>query len=134
MSVTDSKLLIVDDLSTMRRIVRGLFEEIGRMNVIEADDAVALKMLKVSRGELDIVVSGFHVLKMKGLEHQTFNCNESRRRHEVYSCSHGNCRSTKRRYFDGWTQSGAADCAVKPFKKGNFEEKVKIRQKLAAQG
>jgi hypothetical protein len=44
---TDLKFLIVDDFSTMRRIVRGLLKEMGCNNADEAEDgAVALNMLK----------------------------------------------------------------------------------------
>ena len=44
---TDLKFLIVDDFSTMRRIVRGLLKEMGYNNAEEAEDgAVALSMLK----------------------------------------------------------------------------------------
>ena len=56
----DMKFLIVDDFSTMRRIVRGLLKEIGYNNAEEAEDgAVALNMLK--NGKFDFVVSDkFH--------------------------------------------------------------------------
>ncbi len=44
---TDLKFLIVDDFSTMRRIVRGLLKEMGCNNADEAEDgAVALNMLQ----------------------------------------------------------------------------------------
>jgi two-component system chemotaxis response regulator CheY len=44
---TDLKFLIVDDFSTMRRIVRGLLKEMGCNNADEAEDGVvALNMLK----------------------------------------------------------------------------------------
>jgi chemotaxis protein MotB len=47
---TDLKFLIVDDFSTMRRIVRGLLKEMGCNNADEAEDgAVALNMLKNAR-------------------------------------------------------------------------------------
>ena len=53
---TQLKFLIVDDFSTMRRIVRGLLKEMGCNNVDEAEDgAVALEMLKAQR--FDFVVS-----------------------------------------------------------------------------
>ena len=53
---TDLKFLIVDDFSTMRRIVRGLLKEIGYNNAEEAEDgAVALNMLK--NAKFDFVVS-----------------------------------------------------------------------------
>src|SRR5689334_17222020 len=49
-TTSDLKFLIVDDFSTMRRIVRGLLKEMGCNNAEEAEDgAVALGMLKTSR-------------------------------------------------------------------------------------
>ena len=46
----DLKFLIVDDFSTMRRIVRGLLKEIGYTNADEAEDGVmALGMLKQAK-------------------------------------------------------------------------------------
>ena len=50
---TDLKFLIVDDFSTMRRIVRGLLKEMGCNNAEEAEDgAVALSMLKAQQVRL----------------------------------------------------------------------------------
>ena len=47
---SDLKFLVVDDFSTMRRIVRGLLKEMGCNNVDEAEDgAVALQMIKTNR-------------------------------------------------------------------------------------
>ena len=46
-NTSDLKFLIVDDFSTMRRIVRGLLKEIGCNNADEAEDgAAALALLK----------------------------------------------------------------------------------------
>ena len=39
--LTETKFLIVDDFSTMRRIVRGLLKEIGHADVDEAEDGLA---------------------------------------------------------------------------------------------
>ena len=41
MNTTDLKFLIVDDFSTMRRIVRGLLKEMGCNNAEEAEDGAA---------------------------------------------------------------------------------------------
>ena len=63
----DMKFLIVDDFSTMRRIVRGLLKEIGYINADEAEDgAVALNMLKASK--FDFVVSDINMPVMNGFE------------------------------------------------------------------
>ena len=46
-AATEMKFLIVDDFSTMRRIVRNLLKEIGYQNADEAEDgAMALAKLK----------------------------------------------------------------------------------------
>ena len=61
------KFLVVDDFSTMRRIVRGLLKEMGCNNVDEAEDgAVALQLLKTSR--YDFVVSDINMPNMNGFE------------------------------------------------------------------
>ena len=66
-SPTDLKFLIVDDFSTMRRIVRGLLKEMGCNNAEEAEDGVvALNMLKTSR--FDFVVSDINMPNMNGFD------------------------------------------------------------------
>ncbi len=60
---SDLKFLIVDDFSTMRRIVRGLLKEMGCNNADEAEDgAVALNMLKANK--YDFVVSDINMPNM----------------------------------------------------------------------
>ena len=67
MNTTDLKFLIVDDFSTMRRIVRGLLKEMGCNNADEAEDgAVALNMLKNSK--FDFVVSDINMPNMNGFD------------------------------------------------------------------
>jgi CheY-like chemotaxis protein len=64
---SDLKFLIVDDFSTMRRIVRGLLKEMGCNNADEAEDgAVALNMLKNSK--FDFVVSDINMPNMNGFD------------------------------------------------------------------
>ena len=64
---SDLKFLIVDDFSTMRRIVRGLLKEMGCNNAEEAEDgAVALNMLKSAK--YDFVVSDINMPGMSGKE------------------------------------------------------------------
>jgi two-component system chemotaxis response regulator CheY len=60
------KFLVVDDFSTMRRIVRNLLKELGFTNVDEAEDgAVALQKLK--SGDFDFVVTDWNMPNMDGL-------------------------------------------------------------------
>jgi two-component system chemotaxis response regulator CheY len=64
-TAADTKFLIVDDFSTMRRILRGLLKEIGYNNAEEAEDGVAaLQMLR--NGNFDFVVSDINMPNMNG--------------------------------------------------------------------
>src|ERR1700748_3379600 len=103
---TDLKFLVVDDFSTMRRIVRGLLKEMGCNNCEEAEDGqVALNMLKAVKA--DDPLKPLPVLMVTA---------EARKEDIVLAA-----------------QSGAAGYIVKPFTKATLEEKVqKIMQKLAA--
>lgn len=61
------KILIVDDFSTMRRIIRNLLRELGYDNVAEADDGnSALPMLK--RGGYDFLITDWNMPGMTGIE------------------------------------------------------------------
>lgn len=66
MSDPKTRFLVVDDFSTMRRIVRNLLKELGFANVDEAEDgAVALQKLKSS--PYDFVVTDWNMPNMDGL-------------------------------------------------------------------
>ena len=61
------KILVVDDFSTMRRIVMGLLKELGYENVTEADDGnTALPLLK--GGNFDFLITDWNMPGMPGLE------------------------------------------------------------------
>ena len=61
------KFLIVDDFSTMRRIVRGLLKEMGHLDCDEAEDgAVALNKLR--GGRFDFVVTDINMPNMNGFQ------------------------------------------------------------------
>ncbi len=128
MNTTDLKFLIVDDFSTMRRIVRGLLREMGCNNADEAEDgAAALTMLKGAK--YDFVISDINMPNMNGFDLlKAMKADESlchipmvivtaeARKEDIVRAAH----------------SGAAGYIVKPFTKATLEEKVqKILQKLA---
>jgi two-component system, chemotaxis family, chemotaxis protein CheY len=61
------RFLVVDDFSTMRRIVKNLLQELGYGNVQEADDgSTALPMLK--SGNFDFVITDWNMPQLPGLE------------------------------------------------------------------
>ena len=63
----DIKFLVVDDFSTMRRIIKNLLHDLGYKNVSEADDGTtALPMLK--SGKFDFLITDWNMPGMPGLE------------------------------------------------------------------
>ena len=61
------KFLVVDDFSTMRRIIRNLLKELGFTNVEEAEDGVAA-LNKLQSGRFEFVVTDWNMPNMTGLE------------------------------------------------------------------
>lgn len=61
------KILIVDDFSTMRRIIKNLLRDLGFANTHEADDGVtALPMLR--NGDFDFLVTDWNMPGMNGID------------------------------------------------------------------
>ena len=125
----DMKFLIVDDFSTMRRIVRGLLKEIGYNNADEAEDgSVALHMLQ--RAKYDFVVSDINMPAMNGFELLAAVKADDNLKHLPVLMVTAEARKED---IVRAAKEGAAGYIVKPFTKATLEEKVqKIMQKLAA--
>ena len=126
---TDMKFLIVDDFSTMRRIVRGLLKEIGYNNAEEAEDgAVALNMLR--NAKFDFVVSDINMPNMNGFELLSHLKKDESLKHIPVLMVTAEARKED---IVRAAQDGAAGYIVKPFTKATLEEKVqKIMQKVTA--
>lgn len=61
------KILIVDDFSTMRRIIKNLLRDLGFNNTHEADDGLtALPLLK--SGDFDFLVTDWNMPGMQGID------------------------------------------------------------------
>ena len=61
------KILIVDDFSTMRRIIKNLLRDLGFTNTVEADDGLtALPIL--AHGDIDFLVTDWNMPGMQGID------------------------------------------------------------------
>ncbi len=129
MNRSELKFLIVDDFSTMRRIIRGLLREMGCHDADEAEDgAVALNMLKATK--YDFVISDINMPNMNGFELLTAIKGDETLRHLPVLMVTAEARKED---IVLAAQSGAAGYIVKPFTKATLEEKVeKILAKLDA--
>lgn len=61
------KILVVDDFSTMRRIVKNILKQIGFSNIDEAEDGNNA-LVKLKQDKYDMVVSDWNMPNMTGLD------------------------------------------------------------------
>lgn len=124
------RFLIVDDFSTMRRIVRNLLKELGFSNADEAEDgAIALQKLKT--GGFDFVISDWNMPNMDGLALlQAIRADEALKKLPVLMVT----AEAKKENIVAAAAAGANGYVVKPFTAATLDEKLnKIFQNLAAQ-
>ena len=128
---TDMKILIVDDFSTMRRIVRNLLKEIGYTNADEAEDGQAA-LAKLRGGDFEFVVSDINMPNMNGFELLTQIKSDPGLKHlPVLMVT----AEAKKEDIVTAAQAGASGYIVKPFTKATLEEKVnKIIEKMKGKG
>ena len=123
------RFLVVDDFSTMRRIVRNLLKELGFSNVDEAEDgAVAFQKLKA--GGFDFVVSDWNMPNMDGLTMlQQIRADADLKGLPVLMVT----AEAKKENIIAAAQAGASGYVVKPFTAATLDEKLsKIFQNLEA--
>ena len=126
-NMADFKFLIVDDFSTMRRIIRNLLKEIGYANADEAEDGQAA-LTKLRGGAFDFVVSDINMPNMNGFELLTSIRGDAALKHIPVLMVTAEARKED---IVTAAQSGASGYIVKPFTKATLEEKLlKILQKL----
>ena len=121
------KILVVDDFSTMRRIVRNLLKELGFANVEEAEDgAVALQ--KLQEGGFDFVVTDWNMPNIDGLQLlQAIRSNPALSHLPVLMIT----AEAKKENIIAAAQAGASGYIVKPFTAATLSEKLeKIFEKM----
>lgn len=127
------KILVVDDFSTMRRIVRNLLVELGFSNALiqEADDgANALEMLK--KFPFDMVVTDWNMPNMTGIDLlRAIRAEAELKAMPVLMVTAENNRDQ----IIAAAQAGVNGYIVKPFTAVTLKEKLdKIFERIAAQG
>jgi two-component system, chemotaxis family, chemotaxis protein CheY len=114
------KFLIVDDFSTMRRIVRNLLKEIGHTDADEAEDgAVALQKLR--DGNFNFVVSDINMPNMNGFQLLAEIKKDEKLKHLPVLMVTAEARKED---IVMAAQNGAAGYIVKPFTKATLEDKL----------
>ncbi|ABE54630.1 response regulator receiver protein [Shewanella denitrificans OS217] len=122
------KILIVDDFSTMRRIIKNLLRDLGFNNTQEADDgSTALPMLQ--RGDFDFVVTDWNMPGMQGIDLlKAIRADDSLKHLPVLMVT----AEAKREQIIAAAQAGVNGYVVKPFTAATLKEKLdKIFERLA---
>ncbi len=123
------KILIVDDFSTMRRIIKNLLRDLGFNDTTEADDGLtALPLLKT--GKFDFLVTDWNMPGMDGLTLlQTVRADENLSSLPVLMVT----AEAKREQIIVAAQAGVNGYVVKPFTAITLKEKIeKIFERLDA--
>ena len=123
------KILIVDDFSTMRRIIKNLLRDLGFTNTQEADDGTtALPMLQNS--SFDFVVTDWNMPGMQGIDLlKAIRADDKLKHLPVLMVT----AESKREQIIEAAQAGVNGYVVKPFTAATLEEKInKIFERVAA--
>jgi len=123
------KILIVDDFSTMRRIIKNLLRDLGFNHISEADDGqTALPMLK--SGKFDFLVTDWNMPGMDGLTLlKTVRADEDLGDMPVLMVT----AEAKREQIVVAAEAGVSGYIVKPFTAATLREKIeKIFQRTEA--
>ena len=131
MANPNTKFLVVDDFSTMRRIVRNLLKELGYTNVDEAEDG-AIALGKLKGGGFEFVVSDWNMPNMDGLTLlQHIRADPELAKLPVLMVT----AEAKKENIIAAAQAGANGYVVKPFTAATLDEKLtKIFEKLEKAG
>ncbi|GAB2709340.1 MAG: chemotaxis response regulator CheY [Aliiglaciecola sp.] len=121
------KILVVDDFSTMRRIIKNLLKDLGYTSVQEADDgSTALPMLQ--QGDFDFVVTDWNMPGMQGIDLlKAIRADDSLKHLPVLMVT----AEAKKEQIVAAAQAGVNGYVVKPFTAATLKEKLdKIFERL----
>ncbi|WOD06579.1 chemotaxis response regulator CheY [Marinomonas sp. GJ51-6] len=123
------KILIVDDFSTMRRIIKNLLRDLGFTNTVEADDGTtALPILQA--GSIDFLVTDWNMPGMTGIElPRAVRADDKLKTIPVLMVT----AEAKRDQIIAVAQAGVNGYVVKPFTAVALKEKIeKIFERIDA--
>ena len=114
------KILIVDDFSTMRRIIKNLLRDLGFNNTVEADDGnTALPILQA--GGIDFLVTDWNMPGMPGIDLlRTVRADPKLANLPVLLVT----AEAKREQIVEAAQAGVNGYVVKPFTAETLKEKI----------
>ena len=123
------KILVVDDFSTMRRIVKNLLRDLGFTNTEEADDGLTA-LPKLQNGDFDFLVTDWNMPGMTGIDLlKTVHADEKLKTLPVLMVT----AEAKKEQIVLAAQAGVNGYVVKPFTASVLKEKIeKIFERIEA--
>jgi two-component system chemotaxis response regulator CheY len=124
------KILVVDDFSTMRRIIKNLLRDLGFNNTAEADDgSTALPMLQA--GGIDFLITDWNMPGMQGIDLlKAVRADPKLQKLPVLMVT----AESKRDQIVEAAQAGVNGYIVKPFTAATLREKIeKIFERVVAE-
>jgi len=119
---TDSKLLIVDDLATMRALTRSILKSLGYKDIEEAEDGIkALTIIKKSK--VDFIITDWNMPRMSGIELLRFIKADSKLKDipVLFVTAEG-----EKEKIVSAIEAGVTNYIVKPFSAKTLKEKMAI--------
>jgi two-component system chemotaxis response regulator CheY len=117
---SDSKFLIVDDFTSMRRIIRNILKEIGYMYVDEAENGLAAHN-KLQTTDFDFIICDWNMPEMNGLALLTAVRAKDETKHiPVLMVT----AEAKKENIIAAAQAGANGYVVKPFTSLTLSDKI----------
>ncbi len=129
MTNKNMRILIVDDFSTMRRIIKNLLNDLGYTNTAEAEDGNSA-LTALSQGSFEFVVTDWNMPGMTGIELlKAIRADERFKTLPVLMVT----AEAKREQIIEAAQNGVNGYIIKPFTAQTLEEKLgKIFERLGA--
>jgi two-component system chemotaxis response regulator CheY len=123
------RILVVDDFSTMRRIIKNLLSDLGYSNISEADDG-STALVALNQGNFDFVITDWNMPGTTGIELlKAIRADARLKTLPVLMVT----AEAKREQIIEAAQAGVNGYVIKPFTAQTLEEKLgKIFERLGA--
>jgi len=121
MAYDGKKVLVVDDSSVMRQIIKKNLKELGFADILDAEDGAA-GLKKLGESPFDLVVSDWNMPKMTGIEFLKAVRADSGLKGTAFIMVTSEVDKAK---IVEAVEAGVSQYIVKPFNANQLEEKIK---------
>ena len=129
MTNPNNRFLVVDDFSTMRRIVKNLLGDLGFFNITEAEDGNSA-LVELRKAKFDLVITDWNMPGMPGIDLlKAIRADEGLKKIPVLMVT----AESKREQIIEAAQAGVNGYVIKPFTAGTLADKLgKIFERIEA--